>query len=61
MSGIELAQLLATKGRHPPIIFVTAHDDPQTRAEAEAVGCVAYFRKTDPGNEVLKAIRNVAA
>jgi FixJ family two-component response regulator len=60
MSGIELAQQLAADGRHTPIIFITAHDDPEARAGAEAVGCNAYFRKTDPGAEVLAAIRKVA-
>lgn len=61
MSGIELAQRLAAEGRRTPIIFVTAYDEPETRAAAQAVGCAAYFRKTDPGSEVLKAIWKVAA
>lgn len=60
MSGIELAQRLVAEGGHTPIIYITAHDDPETRAEAEAVGCAAYFRKTDPGADVLEAIRRVA-
>ena len=57
MSGIELAQTLAAEGWRIPIIFVTAHDDPEVRAAAEAVGCAAYFRKTDAGKEVLEAVR----
>jgi FixJ family two-component response regulator len=61
MSGIELAQRLEAEGVHTPIIFITAHDGPEVRAGAEAVGCVAYFRKTDPGSEVLEVIRRVAA
>jgi len=60
MSGIELAQRLVAEGGHPPIIFITAHDDPEARAQAEAMGCAAYFRKTDSGAEVLEAIRRVA-
>ncbi len=60
MSGIELAQMLAAEGGHTPTIFITAHDDPEARAEAEATGCAAYFRKTDSGAEVLEAIRRVA-
>jgi FixJ family two-component response regulator len=56
ISGIELARRLAAVGRHTPIIFVTARDEPETRAAAEAVGCAAYFRKTDSGSDVLKAI-----
>jgi len=57
MSGIELAQTLTAEGWRIPIIFITAHDDPEARAAAEAVGCAAYFRKTDSGTEVLEAIR----
>ena len=60
MSGIELAQRLSAAGGRTPIIFVTAHDDPEARSTAEALGCAAYFRKTDSGKEVLEAIREVA-
>ena len=59
MSGIELAQRLAAAGGSTPVIFITAHDDPEARDAAEAVGCAAYFRKTDSGAEVLEAIRRV--
>lgn len=60
MSGIELGQRLAAEGWHAPVIFITAYDDPETRASAESAGCAAYFRKTDPGVEVLEAIRRLA-
>ena len=60
MSGIELAQELLAKGAHIPLIYLTAHDDPEVRAKAESVGCAAYFRKTDSGTELLEAIRKVA-
>jgi len=60
MSGIELAQRLAAAGGRTPIIFITAHDDPEARSAAKALGCAAYFRKTDSGKEVLEAIRRVA-
>lgn len=61
MSGIELSRRLAAEGDHAPIIFITAHDDPDARAEAEAAGGAAYFRKTDSGADVLEAIRRLAA
>lgn len=60
MSGIELGLRLAAEGSHPPFIFITAFDDAETRASAAAAGCAAYFRKTDPGAEVLDAIRRLA-
>ena|ERR1700751_1110755 len=60
MSGLELAQQLAAAGERTPFIFITAHDDPEAQSAAEALGCAAYFRKTDSGKEVLEAIRRVA-
>lgn len=60
MSGLDLQQQLVAAGDAAPIIFITAHDDPQARASAHAAGCAAYFRKTDSGSEVLKAIRHLA-
>jgi FixJ family two-component response regulator len=57
ISGIELAQRLAAVGNITPVIFITAYEDPKTRVAAEAVGCAAYFRKTDSGVEVLEVIR----
>ena len=59
MSGIGLAQRLSTAGGRTPIIFITAHDDPKARSAADALGCSAYFRKTDSGKEVLETIRRV--
>jgi FixJ family two-component response regulator len=60
LSGIELGRRLMAEGGHPPVIYITAHDDPESRAEAQAAGCAAYFRKTDPGADVLNAIRRAA-
>lgn len=60
ISGIELQRRLVAVGEKTPVIFITAHDDPEIQAEALALGCVAYFRKTDSGSEVLDAIRRVA-
>jgi len=60
MSGLELGQRLAAVRDHTPIIFITAYDDPDTRRQAETVGCAGYFRKTDPGQTVLDTIRRVA-
>jgi FixJ family two-component response regulator len=59
LSGIELGQRLAAEGHHAPFICITAHEDPETRALAEAAGCAAFFQKTDPGAAVLDAIRRV--
>ena len=60
ISGIELLRRLAAVGEKTPAIFITAHEDPAMQAEALALGCAGYFRKTDSGSEVLEAIRRVA-
>ena len=60
ISGIELHQKLKAGGSSIPVIYITAHDQPEIREQAEAVGCVAYFRKTAPGRDVVQAIRNAA-
>ena len=61
MSGLSLQSQLTAAGTTVPVIFITAHDDPQTRVQAMAAGCVGYFRKTDSGSDVLDAIRRVVA
>jgi FixJ family two-component response regulator len=62
MSGIELAKAVARSNAPPaPVIYITAHDDPQNRASAEAAGCAAYFRKSESGAAVLEAIRRLIA
>ncbi len=57
MSGLELRRRLAAVRDPTPVIFITAHDEPEIRAQALAGGCAGYFRKTDPGQTVLDAIR----
>ena len=56
MSGIELNQRLAAAGSTTPVIFNTAHDEPEIREQAIQSGCAAYLRKTQAGEEALAAI-----
>lgn len=56
MSGLDLQRRLGQQGSRLPIIFVTAHDAPGVRAEAERRGCVAYFLKPVPARSMLEAI-----
>lgn len=58
ISGLELSRRLAAVNDGTPVVFITAHDDPSVRAEAEASGCVGFFRKNDPGSEILNLIRH---
>ena len=61
MSGIELHKQLSAAGSATPVIFITAHDDPEARNHALAGGCAAFLRKTDSGSDVLDAIRRSIA
>ena len=60
ISGIELHRQLQASGSSTPVIYVTAHDEPETRERALSSGRAAYFRKTAPGRDVLQAIRRAA-
>lgn len=57
MSGVELAERLTASRSTIPVIFLTAHDEPDVRERALATGCAAYLRKSDPGEIVLDALR----
>jgi FixJ family two-component response regulator len=61
MSGLELSQRLSAVRDSTPVIFITAHDEPEVRGEAEASGCAGYFRKADPGALVLQAINKAVS
>ena len=60
MSGLDLFRHLSTKAKQPPVIFITAFDDPEMKAQAEALGCAGYFRKSTPGTEIIAAVRIAA-
>jgi FixJ family two-component response regulator len=60
LSGLDLQEQLARDGNAPPVIFITAHEDPEARRRAQTLGCAAYFRKTEPGSSVIEAVRNAA-
>ena len=57
MTGLDLSRRFSAVKDATPVVFITAHDDPEVRAQAEASDCAGYFRKTDPGADVLAAIR----
>lgn len=59
MSGLELRHRLAAVSDTTPVVFVTAYDEPDVRAEAEAAGC-AFFLKTEPGANVLACVRRLS-
>ncbi len=58
ISGLELRRRLLAVKDPTPVVFVTAHDSPELKTEAEATGCAGYFRKSEPGTQVLEAIQH---
>jgi len=61
MSGLEIQQRLIADGNPTPVIFITAHDDPNVRSEAIRGRCAGFFRKSDPGSLIVEALRNLTA
>jgi FixJ family two-component response regulator len=57
MSGLDLAERLASEGNSLPIILITAHDDEPTRERARRVGVSAYLRKPVDADLLLAAVR----
>jgi two-component system response regulator FixJ len=58
MSGLDLLAELRTKGEWPPLILMTAHDEPGRREEARNRGAVAYLVKPFTLAQLLDAIHS---
>ena len=57
MSGLELQSRLAASHRRLPIIFVSAHDDAHTRAQAMRAGALAFFGKPFSDEVLLRTVQ----
>jgi FixJ family two-component response regulator len=55
-SGLDLQERLNASGAHPPIIFLTAHDDEEARASALEGGALAYLLKPADERTLLSTI-----
>jgi FixJ family two-component response regulator len=56
MTGAELQQQLLQRSDPPPVIIITAHDEPQTRERCLALGAVRYLRKPITRDVLLESI-----
>ena len=61
MSGFELHTRLATMTALPPVVFITAFDTPEARAQALAAGAAAFLTKPFSGRMLLETVRRVLA
>ena len=59
MSGFDLLAELRTRESRPPVIMITAHDDPGVRSEAARLGAAGYLAKPFGGHALLAAIERV--
>lgn len=57
MTGLDLYAKISSSGGKQPVIFITAHDNPQWQKEAEAAGAIAYLRKPFDQGALLEAVR----
>jgi FixJ family two-component response regulator len=56
LNGLEVQQRLAGSGI--PVIFITAHDQADVRAQALAAGAAGYLRKPFNDEILIKAVRS---
>ena len=57
MTGFELQEKLSMKGAAYPVLFMTAHDNPQWQERAKKAGAVAYLKKPFFEQKLFDAIR----
>lgn len=56
MSGFELQRKLHAAGSSPPVVVITAHDDPMHRRAAREIGTFAYITKPFSSLTLLEAV-----
>lgn len=57
MTGLELQCRLGNSRFRIPMIFITARDDPPTRAQAVKAGAIDFLQKPFTGDTLLGAIQ----
>ena len=59
MSGLDLQKRLCEDGFNIPIIFISAHDDPQAYEQAMINGAKEFLRKPFDESSLLYAVESV--
>src|SRR5262245_58939249 len=59
LSGFALHDRLVAAGRAPPVIFITAFDEPEPRARSADGGAVAFLTKPFSGHALVEVVRRV--
>jgi FixJ family two-component response regulator len=58
MNGLQLQSELAAAGYGIPIIFITAHDNKDSRQQAMRAGAVAFLGKPFSDEQLLQTVRS---
>ena len=58
MNGLQLQSELAAAGYGIPLIFITAHDDKESRGRAMQAGAVAFLDKPFNDEQLLQTVRS---
>jgi FixJ family two-component response regulator len=61
LSGFELQAQLAAAGSDVPVIFISGHDEPHVREQAEQAGAFAYLPKPWVGATLLGMVARAVA
>lgn len=57
MTGFQVcAELSKSSAHRPPVIFITAHDEPQIRSEAAACGAAGFLIKPFSGRKLVETV-----
>jgi FixJ family two-component response regulator len=58
MTGLQLQKELASAGYGIPIVFITSHEDRETRGRAMQAGAVAFLSKPFNDEQLLQTVRS---
>jgi len=61
MTGVELQQHLLALDDPPPVIIITAHDEPKTRDRCLELGALRYLRKPFEGELLIDSIEKAVS
>ncbi|MCL4788665.1 MAG: response regulator [Verrucomicrobia bacterium] len=56
VSGFEVMESFSARPLHPPVIVITAHDEPGTAERVRSLGAVAYLKKPVDRDALLEAL-----
>jgi DNA-binding NarL/FixJ family response regulator len=59
LTGIDVQERLGRSGNRPPVVMITANDDPDVRRQCIALGVDAFLLKPVNGEYLLQVISSL--